>query len=59
MGIKTSRRLSLLIIPRGLMAVAGSEDALPGVRDNFYTNLLLLGFNPTQSEIKHKIVFNK
>ena len=41
------------------MAVAGSEDALPGVRDNFYTNLLLLGFNPSQSEIKHKIVFDK
>lgn len=49
------------------MAVAASEtrelargkNGLPGVRDNFYTNLLLLGFNPTQSEVKHKIVFNK
>lgn len=41
------------------MAVAGEVDALPGVRDNFYTNLLLLSFNPTQSEMKYKIVFDK
>ena len=55
------------------MAVAASErrdsaksknvlpgiNDLPGVRDNLYTNLLLLGFNPIRSEVKHKIVFNK
>lgn len=38
---------------------ARSANALPGVRDNFYTNLLVLGFNPVQSEVKHKIVFDK